>query len=121
MHEEKSYYVYIMTNRSQTLYTGVTNDLERRVWEHKRGEGGYFTSKYKLDRLVYFERFRYVNNAIAREKQIKGLLRLKKMQLIVAANPTWKDLSEEWGKPAVLTLHGKCIDPSLGAKAPRSG
>jgi putative endonuclease len=81
---QRSFFVYIMTNRSKTLYTGVTNNLLRRVWEHKKGAGSEFCRHYKLDRLVYFERFQYVGNAIAREKQIKGLLRIKKIALIVA-------------------------------------
>jgi len=90
-----SYYVYILTNRSKTLYTGVSN-LEKRMFEHKRGLTPGFASHYKIDRLVYFERFGDIHSAIAREKQIKGLLRLKKMALIVSLNPEWKDLSEEW-------------------------
>jgi putative endonuclease len=92
------YFVYIMTNRSMTLYTGVTNNLMRRVREHKTGPGSGFTAKYKLDRLVYFERYEYIHNAIEREKRIKGWLRIKKIALIVSANPSWKDLSEEWYK-----------------------
>ena len=92
----QSFFVYIMSNRSKTLYTGVTNDLLRRVWEHKQGVGSEFCKHYKLDRLVYCERFQYVENAIAREKQIKGLLRIKKIELIFAQNPTWSDLSAGW-------------------------
>jgi putative endonuclease len=95
-HPPKIYFVYILTNRSKTLYTGVTGNLVRRVREHKLGIGSEFAAKYKLDRLVYFERFEDIRNAIEREKQIKGLLRIKKIALIVSANPTWKDLSEEW-------------------------
>ena len=91
-----SYYVYIMTNRSKTLYTGVTGYLERRVFEHKQGIKGEFAARYKIDRLVYFERFGDVHAAIAREKQIKELLRMKKIALIVSMNPEWKDLSEAW-------------------------
>ncbi|MGH9544311.1 MAG: GIY-YIG nuclease family protein [Terriglobales bacterium] len=90
------YYVYIMTNRSKTLYTGGTGYLERRVFEHKQGIKGDFAARYKIDRLVYFERFGDVHAAITREKQIKGLLRMKKIALIVSMNPEWKDLSEEW-------------------------
>ena len=89
------YYVYIMTNRSQTLYTGVTGNLEQRVFEHKQGKGK-FAARYKTDRLVYFERFGDIRAAIAREKQIKGLLRVKKMALVVSMNPEWTDLSEAW-------------------------
>jgi putative endonuclease len=92
----KTYFVYIMSNRSKTLYTGVTNSLMRRVAQHKRGEASTFTRKYKLDRLVYYERFEDVHRAIGREKEIKGWLRIKKIALIVSANPTWKDLSGGW-------------------------
>ena len=94
----KTYFVYIITNRSKTLYTGVTNSLMRRVWEHKTGNGSEFAARYKLDRLVYYERFEDVRNAIAREKQIKGWLRVKKIALIASVNPAWRDLSEEWYK-----------------------
>ena len=92
----KTYFVYIMSNRSKTLYTGVTNSLVRRVAQHKRSEGSAFTSKYKLDRLVYYERYEDVHRAIGREKEIKGWLRIKKIALIVSVNPAWKDLSEGW-------------------------
>src|SRR5690242_7294636 len=96
MHPHREFFVYIMTNRSKTLYTGVTNSLRRRVWQHKSGEGPEFAERYKLDRLVYYERFEDVRNAIAREKQIKGWLRIKKISLIVSLNLRWKDLSEGW-------------------------
>jgi len=92
----KTYYVYIMTNRSGTLYTGVTNDLERRVYEHKSRTGSKFTTKYKIDRLLHFEAFTNILDAITREKQIKGWLRAKKIALIESANPDWEDLSAEW-------------------------
>ena len=94
--KQKFYYVYIMTNRSKTLYTGITSNPAKRVWQHKHSAFPGFTSRYKLDRLVYYERFVSVGNAIAREKQIKRLLRIKKMALIVSINPDWKDLSEAW-------------------------
>jgi len=90
-------FIHIMTNRSKTLYTGVTNSLIRRVKEHKMGTGSGFTAKYRLDRLVHFERFDDIRNAIEREKRIKGWLRIKKISLIVSVNPDWKDLSCEWG------------------------
>jgi putative endonuclease len=97
MHSDrKTYYVYIITNRSKTLYTGVTNNLERRMWEHKHHNGSESASRYKIDRLVYCESFEDVRTAIDREKQIKGWLRIKKIALIVSKNPTWSDLSEEW-------------------------
>jgi putative endonuclease len=90
-----NYYVYIMASPSRTLYTGVTNDLERRVSEHKDGAGSRFANRYRATRLVYFEQFADVRDAITREKQIKGLLRVKKIALIEAMNPEWKDLGED--------------------------
>ena len=96
MRAPKTYFVYIMTNRSKTLYTGVTGNLVSRVHAHKMGIGSRFAAKYKVDRLLYFERFEDIHNAIEREKQIKGLLRIKKIALIVSVNPEWWDLSEEW-------------------------
>ena len=92
----KNYYVYIMTNRSRTLYTGVTNDLTRRVYEHKTKVIPGFTSRYNITQLVYYEVTDDIRAAIAREKQIKGWLRRKKTALIESVNPTWKDLSSEW-------------------------
>jgi putative endonuclease len=96
MRTAKIYFVYIMSNRSKTLYTGVTGNLVRRVREHKGGTGSMFAAKYKLDRLVYFERFEDIRNAIEREKRIKGWLRIKKIALIVSLNPAWRDLSLDW-------------------------
>ena len=75
----KSYYVYIMTNKSKTLYVGMTNNLERRVYEHKNKLIEGFTKKYNINKLVYYETFDNVNDAIRREKQIKGWLRIKKI------------------------------------------
>ena len=92
----RCYCVYILTNRSKTLYVGVTNNLPRRVWEHKFENGSEFCKRYKIDRLVYYESFDDVRNAINREKRIKGWLRIKQIQLIVAVNPAWRDLSEGW-------------------------
>ena len=94
----KSYFVYIMTNRSKTLYTGVTNNLERRVYEHKNKLVAGFTSKYNITKLVYYEETSDVNSALEREKQIKVWLRDKKIALIEAENPEWKDISLEWYK-----------------------
>jgi putative endonuclease len=85
-----------MTNRSRTLYTGVTNNLYRRVYEHKNKLIGGFTKKYNITKLVWYEVTSEVASAIAREKQIKGWLRKKKIALIESVNPEWKDLSEEW-------------------------
>lgn len=92
----KQYYVYIMTNRSGTLYIGVTNDLERRVHEHKTKQIDGFTKKYHVTSLVHFEAGQDIREAIAREKQLKGWSRAKKLALIKATNPRWDDLSEEW-------------------------
>ncbi len=92
MSTPKVYFVYIMTNRSKTLYVGVTNSLIRRVHEHKLGIGSKFAAKYKLDPLVYYERYEDIHRAIGREKQIKGWLRIKKIALIVSINPGWRDL-----------------------------
>ena len=90
------YYVYIMTNRSRTLYTGVTNDLERRVQEHKQKLVPGFTSKYNINTLAWYETFSNVGQAIEGEKRIKGWSRLKKLALIEAKNPHWEDLSDRW-------------------------
>ncbi len=91
------FYVYILTNKNKTvLYTGFTNSLERRVWEHKQHAIPGFTKKYNCDRLIYFEEFSDVRQAIAREKQIKGWLRSKKEALIATMNPEWNDLAADW-------------------------
>jgi putative endonuclease len=92
----KTYYVYVMTNNTRTLYTGVTNNLEKRVLQHKRKLLPGFTRQYNINRLVYYETFGDIRAAIRREKQIKGWLRAKKVALVLAANPHWKDLSEGW-------------------------
>ena len=92
----KQYYVYIMTNKiNSTLYTGVTSDLQRRVFEHKNKLLDGFTKKYNIDKLVFYEAYDDINNAIAREKQIKGGSRAKKIQLIEEMNSKWDDLYEE--------------------------
>lgn len=90
-----TYFVYLLTNQTKTvLYVGVTNNLERRINEHKSETIDGFTKKYKVVNLVYFEMFSDVNDAIAREKQIKRWSRKKKNALIDSLNPTWRDLSE---------------------------
>ncbi len=93
---ERQYYVYIMTNRVRTLYVGVTNDLMRRVYEHKRKLVPGFTTKYNLTWLAYYEQTSDISSAIAREKQIKSWRRSKKVELIESMNLRWKDLSLEW-------------------------
>ena len=93
----KNNYVYILASkRNGTLYTGVTNDLERRLYEHKHKLIDGFTSKYNVGMLVFFESTGNINAAISREKQIKGWTRAKKIALIESSNPEWKDLSDAW-------------------------
>jgi putative endonuclease len=99
----KSYYVYIMTNDSDTLCTVVTNDLTKRVYQHKNKLLPGFTTKYNITRLVYFEETNDVQTALAREKQIKGWLRRKKIALIESVNPKWMDLSADWYKDEILS------------------
>jgi putative endonuclease len=90
----KTYYVYILANQSRTLYVGFTNNIRRRVWEHKTGLIEGFTHRYKIDTLVYLESFGDVSCGIAREKQIKRWSRDKKLRLIAQDNPDWRDLSD---------------------------
>ncbi len=91
----KNYYVYILTNKSKTLYIGVTNDLVRRLYEHKNKIIEGFTKKYNISMLVYYETFSSIENAIRREKQLKNWHREWKVNLIENVNKEWKDLSEE--------------------------
>jgi len=93
-----SYYIYILTNKSNTLYIGVTNNLQKRLYEHKNKLVEGFTKKYNLDKLIYFETYQDINEAIKREKQIKGWIRKRKIELIKSKNPTFEDLSLSfWG------------------------
>jgi putative endonuclease len=92
-----TYYVYIMASASRALYTGVTNNIERRAGQHKEGKIPGFSARYKTRELVYAEPFGDIRAAIAREKQIKGWLRKKKAALIRSVNPRWEDLSARWG------------------------
>jgi putative endonuclease len=91
------YWTYIVASLTGTLYIGMTNNIERRMREHKSGEFEGFASKYRCDRLVYFEGFDDVRKAIDREKQLKGWRRSKKIALIQSRNPRWEDLAEKWG------------------------
>lgn len=95
-HIMAQYFVYIMTNASKTLYIGVTNNLIRRVSEHKNSQVKGFTYKYNIKKLVYFEQGDNIETAIQREKQLKGWLRKKKITLIESVNPDWRNLSEDW-------------------------
>ena len=93
---DKKSYIYILFNKPNgTLYTGVTTDLVKRIWEHKNKITGGFTAKYNIDKLGYYEEFTDIKDAIAREKQIKGGSRKKKLNLIINANPDWIDLYEQ--------------------------
>ena len=108
--EERTYYTYIVASRSHTLYIGVTGNLHKRVFEHKQKTFEGFSAQYNCNRLVWFERFTSPRDAIAREKQLKGWIRAKKIALIEKMNPAWVDLSEGW----------YLVDPSKderGAKA----
>jgi len=109
---EWRFYVYIMASKSRRVYTGVTNDIYRRVMQHKSGEYEGFTQRYKINRLVYYAEFRLISNAIRREKQIKDWTRAKRVALIERGNPTWEDLAADWGKPIKLL---KPIEPSAAA------
>jgi len=101
--DEEYAYVYILANGFKKLYIGITTEIEIRVRQHKeKVHPDCHTARYNIDQLVYFEKFVDIEAAIAREKKLKGWLRIRKIQLIVAANPTWKDLSADWGKQMQL-------------------
>jgi putative endonuclease len=91
---EHHYYVYLVASRTRVLYCGITNSIERRAAEHRTGTHPEFTADYQCQRLVWFEHFQYVRNAIEREKQIKNWTRAKKISLIEKTNPSWADLGE---------------------------
>lgn len=94
--EPRVYYTYIMGSRSGVLYVGITGDLMTRVLQHKSGAVPGFTSRYRVTRLLYFEEFGSPSEAIAREKELKGWRRKRKLDLMRSTNPKWKDLSAEW-------------------------
>ena len=94
--QKHSYYVYIVASKSGTLYLGVTNNLERRIYEHKNKLADGFTRKYDCNKLIYYEEYKDIDEAIEREKQIKKWRRDKKEYLIKQLNPTWNDLSINW-------------------------
>jgi len=101
MRERKTYFVYILGSLSGTLYIGLTSHPEKRVWQHKQNAASGFTSKYEVDRLLYWESYDDVRKAIDREKQLKGWRREKKIQLITSLNPHWVDLSRSWSEAFV--------------------
>jgi putative endonuclease len=90
------FFVYILASKSRVIYVGMTNDLVLRVFQHKNGRCKGFTQRYKVNRLVYFESYRYVNSAIEREKELKGWRREKRVALIESINPLWEDLARDW-------------------------
>ena len=109
---EYKFYVYIMGSRSLNFYVGMCNDMERRAWEHKEGEINGFTKRYNINRLLYYEILRYVNNAITREKQLKGWSRAKKLALIRSVNPALLDLAEGWGQEMQIPRFARDDKPS---------
>jgi putative endonuclease len=105
-------YVYIPANGFKKLYIGVTTKLEIRIKQHKeKKDPNCHTAKYNINRLVYFERFTTVTAAIAREKQLKGWLRIRKLELIVSTNPTWLDLSADWSNPIHSYVPPATLEP----------
>ncbi len=105
-------YVYILANGFKKLYIGITTQIEARMRQHKnRADHGSHTAKYNITQLVYFERFTSIRAAIAREKTLKGWLRIRKLELIISTNPTWRDLSTDWGKPIDPFVHPESTGP----------
>jgi putative endonuclease len=96
---DRIFHVYIVASRAHTLYIGITSKLEQRIWEHKSGKYPGFSATYNCNRLVWLEQFTNPTTAIAREKQLKGWTRAKKIALIETTNRTWQDLSEDWYPP----------------------
>jgi putative endonuclease len=107
MNEQRRYFVYIMANASKRLYTGLTNSIRRRVREHKLKLTPGFAAHYNITRLVYFESFEDVRNAIEREKEIKAWTRAKRLALVESTNPKWNDLSREWDQPQTFRFTPK--------------
>src|SRR4051812_38344188 len=103
----RQFFVYLLASRSRRLYVGVTNNIHRRVQEHRKGECE-FTARYRITRLVYVETCSDVGCAISREKQIKGWLRARKLELVDSFNPKWNDLAADW-----LSEASGAADPSL--------
>ena len=120
---ERTYFTYIMASRSHTLYIGMTSNLQHRVFQHKWREKDGFTARYNCDRLVWFQLFSEVSDAIQREKELKGWRREKKIALIEQTNPTWQELSRDWyaAEPADTGRHWASIkrQPAGGPAHPR--
>ena len=107
MSRERCYYVYILSSKSRVIYVGMTGFLMARILRHRVSEGGAFTRKYRVDRLVYCESFQNVENAIARETEIKKWRREKKVALVERENPTWEDLAAGWGEAVEMGVTPK--------------
>jgi len=116
----KTYDVYIMSSRSGVLYVGITSDLVERVWQHKQKLFEGFTAKYNVNRLVWYESFTDVNEAIACEKRLKGWRRSKKVALIEETNPTWRDLAEEFEQPThvIPSVLARDLDSAVVSSVP---
>ena len=106
---EYKFWVYILSNRSHILYIGVTNNLVGRVADHRQLNPGSFTARYKITRLVYFERFQYINNALTREKELKHWTRAQKIALIESMNPTWEELMPDEPAPAQAPVNADSL------------
>jgi putative endonuclease len=114
---EHYYYVYIVASRSHTLYIGITDNIQRRIEQHRDAALPGFTATYHCNRLVLLEAYQYVQQATAREKQLKGWKRSKKIWLIELTNPTWADLSEAWSKqPQVPPLRFAPVEKHFQAR-----
>jgi putative endonuclease len=112
---DRRYFVYILASRSRNFYTGLTSSLMRRIREHREGSVPGFTARYRIHRLVHVEAFRDVHDALCREKEIKSWRRERRVKLIEAQNPTWKDLAEEW---MAVYLREKQIPPAKRQRRP---
>ena len=115
-----AYYVYIMASKSRVIYVGVTGFLMARALRHRAGEGGAFTRRYRVDRLVYFQSFYNIGDAIARETEIKKWRREKRVALIEERNPTWEDLAEGWGEQAGMQVRQEADSSCLASLARRN-
>jgi len=109
---QRTYYVYIMASKSRVIYVGVTGFLMARVLRHRAGEGGEFTRRYRVHRLVYFQSFHNVGDAIQRETEMKKWRREKKVGLIEERNPTWEDLAEGWGQQVPMRVRTADSSPA---------
>jgi len=119
MKREYKFYVYILASLTLRFYIGLTNDLHRRVREHKTAEDDSFTARYNINRLVFFEEFKYFDNAERRETELKGWTRQKKIALIKSMNPTWQDLSEGWYGELELKVAMQAAKERKGLRAKR--